>query len=297
MSATNANPTNSGQSAPERDPGLRLVCSELWGGNRPIHAPVELPGLRGMLFSQPCGGGRGGDVHYLSVCGSGLLSRACLADVVGHGEAVATVAGEMHALMRRSMNTPDQRRVLRNLNRRLTSIGLDAMTTAAAVTYYPPSRKLSISYAGHPPGWYYSKASKRWSRLDVAEQGSPGRLFDGPLAVDPDADYSRTHLQLALGDRVFLLTDGVLEAPGPGGTQFGAERVEAALQAAHDADMERIGRTLLDTLTCFSGDEKLSHDDVTFLILEAVPGPAGPTLWTVLKNRLLRPRGNSEESH
>jgi hypothetical protein len=56
-----------------------LVCNEVWGGNRTFHGPIELPGLRGVLFSQPCEGGRGGDVHYLSVCGSGLVSRALLA--------------------------------------------------------------------------------------------------------------------------------------------------------------------------------------------------------------------------
>ena len=64
---------------------IGLVCNEVWGGNQAFHGPIELPGLRGALFSQPCGGGRGGDVHYLSVCGSGLISRACLADVTGHG--------------------------------------------------------------------------------------------------------------------------------------------------------------------------------------------------------------------
>src|SRR5262245_36486805 len=111
----------------------RLVCSEVWGGNRPIHVPVDLPGVHGVLFSQPAEGGRGGDVHYLSVCGSGIMARMCLADVVGHGETVARISSEMHAELRRQMNWPDERRVFRGLNRRLHRIGIDAMTTAAAV--------------------------------------------------------------------------------------------------------------------------------------------------------------------
>src|SRR5947209_4327986 len=85
-------------------PALQLVCAEIWGGNRAVYRAVELPGLRGVLFSSPSDGGRGGDVHYLSVCGSGLLSRMCVADVVGHGEAVAAVSGEMHVLLRKLMN-------------------------------------------------------------------------------------------------------------------------------------------------------------------------------------------------
>src|SRR5512139_242502 len=52
----------------------RLACAEVRGGNHPIYDVVELPGLRGVLYSNPCAGARGGDVHYLSVCGSGLLA-------------------------------------------------------------------------------------------------------------------------------------------------------------------------------------------------------------------------------
>ena len=52
---------------------LQLVCSEIWGGNRPVSTPVDLPGMRGVLYSEPADGRKGGDVHYLSVCGSGVL--------------------------------------------------------------------------------------------------------------------------------------------------------------------------------------------------------------------------------
>ena len=75
-----------------------LACGEVFGGNEPVHTAIELPGLHGVLYSHPCHGVRGGDVHYLSVCGSGLLARVCIADVLGHGEVVAQVSAQMHAL-------------------------------------------------------------------------------------------------------------------------------------------------------------------------------------------------------
>ena len=34
---------------------------------------------------------------------------------------------------------------------------------------------------------------------------------------------------------------------------------------------------------------------MTFLVAEIVPGPGGPTLWQVIKNRITQPRGNSEQ--
>ncbi len=269
----------------------RLVCSEVWGGNRTIHTAVNLPGLHGVLFSQPAQGGRGGDVHYLSVCGSGILSRMCLADVVGHGEAVARFSSEMHAQLRRLMNWPDERSVFKALNRRLVDIGLDAMTTAAAVSYYPPRRKLSVSYAGHPPAWFYRKSENRWVQWSIQSREGAAGLVDGPLAIDPDAAYSRNSLKAAEGDRLVLITDGVLEAPGPNGQQFGTNNLEAALNRAGGGSIQQLAGGVLDSLRDYVGPAGLVHDDVTFLAVEFIPGPTlGRHVWLALRNRIFPPR-------
>lgn len=269
----------------------RLVCSEVWGGNRAVDRAVALPGLRGWLFSQPCEqSGRGGDVHYLSVCSSGLLTRACVADVVGHGDAVATVGAELHALFRRYMNWSDERQVLRALNRRLERKGLGAMTTAAAVSYYPPSRSLSISYAGHPPAWVYRRSADAWERFAVGSQPETGRPRDLPLAVVAEADFSRRQTRLAEGDRVLLFTDGVIEAPLDG-EYFGEERLGRLLHARRGEDCEALAGAILAELAPGSG-RRFDHDDVTVLLLEVTRKPPGPTIWTAVKNMVLRPRGN-----
>lgn len=272
---------------------LQLVCGEIWGGNRPVDTPIELPGVRGMLFSRPCGGGRGGDVHYLSVCGSGLLSRICIADVVGHGESVAAISQEMHATLRRCMNQPDQRRVLRDLNRRLAEIGFRAMTTAVAATYYPPAGGLSISYAGHPPGWIFRSRSRQWESLTPAEpQARDGRLVNMALAVDAAASFTRRDVRIVQGDRLLLVTDGVLEAPNGQQELFGAARVAALLARGADTPVDALAATLRRELEAFT-QRGLEHDDVTFVLLEFVAGPRGPAVWHAIRNRLLRRRGNS----
>src|SRR5262245_51337432 len=164
-------------------PTTVLACGEVRGGNEPVFSDVELPGLRGVLFSSPCGGSSGGDVHYLSVCGSGLLSRMCLADVAGHGETIAAVGREMHALMRDSVNIVDERRVLTALDDRLDSTGVRALTTAAILSYYPPSRRLTVSYAGHPPGWIYRRDARGWERLSGEEPTGNAGLVGLPLGT------------------------------------------------------------------------------------------------------------------
>lgn len=282
-------PGPTGDAAP-----VEFVCSEIWGGNRPINRPVQTPGLTGMLFSKPCGGASGGDVHYLSVCGSGLLSRFCIADVAGHGERVAAVSREIHGLMRRYMNNVDQRRVLSDLNRTLESWDTLGMTTAAAFTYYPPSRNLSFSYAGHPPAWFYSRARGQWERLALArDEDAP--LENAALAVSDDTRFTRGRRRVEFGDRLLVLTDGVLEAASPGGELFGDERVDAFLRANQGLDPLALGRRLVRAIVDFTADAELKHDDVTFLLVEFVPGPRGPTVLHAIRNLIMRPRGNSAQ--
>jgi sigma-B regulation protein RsbU (phosphoserine phosphatase) len=275
---------------------LHLACTEVWGGNRPIDAPIELPGIRGRIFSRPCDGGRGGDVHYLSVCGSGLIARMCLADVVGHGEAVATVSTAIHDLLRRYMNSFDHRHVLTKLNRRLASAGWSALTTAAVITHYPPARSLSVSYAGHPPVWLYRRGEDRWS-CRSADPAAPvaEKAIDLPLGAVPETAFTRHRQRLAYGDRLLALTDGVLEAPNPAGDFFGVDRLAAVLNKHRREPLDALARATLDALYSHAGTARLSHDDVTLLVVEFVPGPPGPTLWHVVKNRLLRQRGNGDD--
>jgi sigma-B regulation protein RsbU (phosphoserine phosphatase) len=269
-------------------------CAEVWGGNHTVYTPVSLPGLRGVLFSQACTGGRGGDLHYLSMCGSGLLSRICLADVVGHGDEVAGVGRDIHALLRRHLNWPDHRTMLRRLNRSVARRGLEALTTAAVLSYYPPRRQLAFSYAGHPPGWYYAAAGGAWRRMTLDQDPAVDRaegICDCPLAVDPDAAYSRARVRPRLGDRILLVTDGVLEAPDASGRQFGAQRLARLLIEQHRRTPAEISAAVLQALTDHVGTSRFRHDDVSFLLLEFPPPPRGPAIWHAFRNRILRPLG------
>ncbi len=276
-----------GNPSPSFDGTVReFTCAEVWGGNRFVSRPVHLPGIDGYLWSHPCVGGRGGDVHYLSICGSGLLSRFCLADVAGHGESVAAVSGELHRLLRRYMNFPDQRRVLRALNRKLEAGEVArTMTTAAAVTYYPPRGYLSVSYAGHPPGWLYEAGSRQWQRLLIPHPATPASV-DLPLAASSDTRFNKLRRRVRVGDRLLLVTDGVLEAPGPDGAFFGDTRVETVLHTHHRDPIEVIVRALVAAVVAHTGRPDLPHDDVTALLVEFVPGPRGLGILHALRNRL-----------
>jgi serine/threonine protein phosphatase PrpC len=262
-----------------------LTCGEVRGGCRVAHDEIELPGLRGVLYSRPCAGAHGGDIHYLSVCGSGFISRLCLADVAGHGDAVAAVSAQTYDQLRRSVDTIDNRRVLRGLDRRLARSEIRAMTTAVMATYFPPSRRLTVSYAGHPEAWLYSQAEGRWRPIE-AEPAPPRAGFVGlPLGTDLAPSFTRRRLKVDMGDRLLLITDGVLEATSPDGVEFGHDGLARVL-AQHDADIQSVMDRLLGALVAHTGEPDFSHDDVTVFVGEFVEGPPGSALWHALKNRL-----------
>lgn len=271
-------------------PGTGLTgfaCGEVRGGNGEIYAPVRLPGLQGVLYSRPCSGASGGDLHYLSVCGSGLMARLCLADVAGHGQTVAAVGAEIHDHLRRSVDVIDERRVLTRLDARLEARGLRVMTTAVLATYYPPSGRLTVCYAGHPAGWLYRATEGRWSRLQESLPPPTRPAFvDLPLGTGFSPRFNRHRFRVLPGDQIVLVTDGVIETAAPDGAWFDGEHLAAVLDTAV-GNPEQLGLRLLAALRAHAANDELSHDDVSFLVAEIEAGPPGPALWHVVRNRVL----------
>jgi hypothetical protein len=70
-SARSDNPTGSSS--------RRLVCAEIAAGNERTASLLELPGLAVWVHSAPMGPvDAGGDVHYVSLCPSRIVSRIAL---------------------------------------------------------------------------------------------------------------------------------------------------------------------------------------------------------------------------
>jgi sigma-B regulation protein RsbU (phosphoserine phosphatase) len=263
-----------------------LACGEVRGGNQTAHASIDLPGLEGTLFSSACDGRHGGDIHYLSVCGSGLITRVCLADVAGHGDAVAAVGREMYGQLRRSVNILDERRVLRAIDRRVSSAPLAAMTTAVLFTYYPPSRRLTVAYAGHPPAWFYTARTGTWAPIEPEPAPASARGPVGlPLGTGLSPAFTRRRIPAVEGDRLLLLTDGVLEAMSPEGEELGQTGLGRLLQA-YDGTHAGLVDHLRAGLEAHTGTPAMNHDDVSIFVAEIVGAPPGPALWHVLRNRL-----------
>ena len=242
----------------------KIRCSEIWGGTQDADVDVCTTSIRASLYSSSCDGGKGGDVYYLSVCDSDLLTRIAVADVAGHGKKVSDVSQWLFDSLKLRMNSAEGHKVLADLNRLADEYGYRALTTATVVAFYLSDSKLYVAHAGHPPLLIRRQTETEWHPVELEVAHGTSHM---PLGVDPDAPYTQQMMPFSSGDRVFLYTDGVTEAPDSAGQRFGAQRLLDVLNKTAGEDLPGLKDTVLETLREYSGGP-LEHDDVTLMAIE-----------------------------
>jgi len=143
------------------------------------------------------------------------------------------------------------------------------MTTAAVVAYYSQEGEARISYAGHPPVLYRRANDKTWSyaRAPGRKGQSDGFPFNIPLAVDMDTLYGQLTISMIPGDRIFVYTDGIIDAPNPEGQSFGLARLKDILDANTEAPLSELKSAVIKSLHQHT-EQELTHDDITLIAME-----------------------------
>jgi sigma-B regulation protein RsbU (phosphoserine phosphatase) len=247
----------------------RIQCTEIWGGIRNQEQDVCSAGIVASLYSSASDGGKGGDIYYLSVCGSDLLTRVAIADVVGHGEAVSEVSQFIYDALKKHMNDAREDEVLQDVNRLAAERGLTAMTTAAVISFYRSDYNLRFAYAGHHPVLVNRERHDTWDEAVVRQTESfkSGEFANVPLAVSSTTVYVQQNMQLAAGDRLFIYTDGLIEALDRDDEHYGVERLKSLLEENGRAPLQELRTAVLTDVRMHTGGD-LTHDDVTFLAIE-----------------------------
>jgi sigma-B regulation protein RsbU (phosphoserine phosphatase) len=255
----------------EADEVNRLACQEVRGGNRLAVFSAELPGLTGWVSCHPLQPSpRGGDVYYMSACSKGLMARVVLADVAGHGDAVAGAAGRLRDALRRHVERWDQSALIRQLNDNfLKSAEGAGFATAFVASFYSNSGELLFTNAGHVPPLWYRAAAGEWSLLLESTPLSK-EIVDLPLGLIAGTSYSQTAIQLEHGDLLLLYTDGVSEAYDETGTQLGLERLLSIARNLPTESAVAAGKGLLAAVARFRGAVSIA-DDETVLALQRPP--------------------------
>jgi serine phosphatase RsbU (regulator of sigma subunit) len=196
--------------------------------------------------------GRGGDFFEVAVDASGCVS-VVLADICGNGPAAAAFVPELRAVARAQLahgRSPGL--VLAALNQWLaTAASAAGFATGLALRVDPRSGRVEIASAGHLGPL-------------VASPNGAVRAF--PLAIGvalgiwPGQRYPETVVELALGDRLILATDGVTDALASAGDALGLLGLIERLRLATPEDGDAICATLLRHVP--------AREDATVIVLE-----------------------------
>jgi hypothetical protein len=212
-----------------------------------VLVPQTLPSLEGYAVTSAYQPAHqvGGDFFQLikqedrQEVGSAIL---VLGDVSGKGlkaaMTVSLIVGTVRTLVEA---TDDPAAILAGLNRRLHG-RLDNGFTTCLVLRFDAEGSCVLANAGQLAPF-----------LNQDEMDLPDAL---PLALDPNATYETTAFHLAVGDRLTVYTDGLLEARNPAGEIFGFERVRALMAKKPDAGQAA------EAAVAFGQD-----DDITVLTL------------------------------
>jgi len=205
----------------ERVPGLQLS-----------HRYVAAPG-RGRI---------GGDFYDLFRVGDHLVAFL-IGDVCGQGiKAAMNTVKARSALRAMALADPDPVRVLERVNGYLLrELAADSFVTAVYGTIDTVTGVVGLAVAGHP-------SPVVCGRPDIT---LPDEMRAPPLGVLERLDAHAWETVLSPGESLVLVTDGVLEASGPGGVggRFGSERLLGLLHSLQcwetaDAVVDQVVHTL-----------------------------------------------------
>jgi serine phosphatase RsbU (regulator of sigma subunit) len=240
---------------------------EIWGGSHAATARTATPGLDIWVSSQPHeAAAHGGDVHYVSLCGGGAITRLIVADLSGHGASAAAAALGLRALMRKNINRKDQARLVRALNRQfLAQSRLRRFATAVVATYLTARDTLTVCNAGHPRPLWYRAATGAWEVVATGG-GGDGAVANLPLGIDDATPYTQRDLPLGRGDLVVFYTDALIEQTDLAGKPLQEAGLLELVRDVEIAPPEQFGPALLERLAEYRSGRP-ADDDQTVVVL------------------------------
>ncbi len=253
----------------EVDEHDQFNCMEVWGGNGATNSHFSRPGLDVWINSQPQAPvvSGGGDLHLLSSCASGRITRMLIADVCGFDSLFSEIAAELSDLLKSNANSIQQANAVSRLSSRLSEAShRGGFASTMLSTYFAPTRSFSLCNVGHVPPLLFRAATQEWSIL----KQSPTDLAaadNSPGVVAPD-EYQQFKTKLQFDDMVLSYSNAFAECRSTTGTSIGLtgllKRVRQ-LETSRPADFV----TKLVTQLRSEHSDNLAMSDSTVLLCRA----------------------------
>lgn len=203
----------------------------------------------------------GGDYYDHIPLADGRLGLV-VADVSGKGSLAAMTLTTFRAILRTQLaGEPEPVRTATAANALLRERTAPNEYVTAVYGVLDPARgALGYTNCGHPSPLLV-RADGRYSSLTT---GGP------PLGLLAGARYREGEVTIEPGDLLVLFTDGVAEAEGAGGEEFGVDRIARIVCAARHLPCGKILEEVVRATTEFCGTADPA-DDFTVLALKRLP--------------------------
>ncbi|WP_148080315.1 PP2C family protein-serine/threonine phosphatase [Roseimaritima ulvae] len=238
-----------------------MNCMEVCGGHVDGSRHLQRPGLDVSISShsqQDIDAG-GGDLHLISSCASGRITRMLLADVCGFGPLFRDLAARLADVMKRNVNSIQQTRSVRQMSEQLAAASEQGgFASTLLSTYFAPTRTLSICNAGHPPPMVFRANAKRWELVKHYHSGfTPEPVAPGLLAP---AEYGHVKLSLNPEDMFLSYSNSLTECRGKDGTVLGVAGLKNLLEQLDTAASETIPQRLIEVIRGEHSDNLLKDE-------------------------------------
>ncbi len=183
----------------------------------------------------------------------------CIADVTGHGIPAAMTAAMLKVLFHQAVDqTHDPQQILMHLNTNFGAVVMPGdFATMLIVHWQPHQHQICFANGGHEPGLLLRKDG------ELVQLESDGFM----VGAVPEARWELQTLPVSAGDRLFMYTDGAVEAFNSKRELFGRKRLIEAFIATHLVPPKQAVDQIIQRLDEFRAERPFA-DDVTMLLLE-----------------------------
>ena len=237
--------------------------------------PVELPKIREMNFAfrfRPCSDVGGDSINVFSLDERHVALY--ILDVSGHGVAAAllsvtlthmlSVVPDRSFLYHAATDKPDAysitspAEVVSRLNRHFPpNPGVSQFFTMIYGILDTQTGEFCYTAAGHLGPIHLSRNSAR----SIGETGGI------PVGLLENATYEEHTVRLSKGDRLYLCTDGIMEAANHAEEEFGVERLLETLEASRDSTLGESLSSVMERVEAWSAPAGAA-DDASMLAIE-----------------------------
>jgi serine phosphatase RsbU (regulator of sigma subunit) len=217
----------------------------------------EIAGARFACINQPAAEVAG---DYYDVLPSGDGGRVlCVADVSGHGVPAAMGAAMLKTLLLNGAeHESDPAKLLAVLNAAFCRVTLpEDFATMALLHFTPGSPAAAYASAGHEPVYLVHSTGRT---EDLKATGFP-------IGVQSPSTWEGRELSVEPGDRLIMLTNGLVETKNPAGEAYGRDRLLGDLMDLRTRPLTQMLAGILSRVTAYRGSAP-QGDDLTGLAVE-----------------------------